>query len=204
MISGRAMIDVHRYWDKENPVALAITTDGAVGGFSSCRDVFCREEANDVALSACRRMARGRTCKVLAEGRRIVWKGPVSFADHFLLEGYPESRIVIVYWDHRTKRAYRQRAYGKVRLSTAAQQYISFQESRALGRCSGVIANFPNGDGRFRVQCDKTGAVSGDLRTENTATGRMAGTAFDVSKNNVEVVILGRHPELKRLIKKTE
>ena len=63
---------------QSNPAAFAISEDGfSSWGYYYCRDVLCKgtnQSSMYDAIKLCERRSKGKTCKIYAIGRDIIWK----------------------------------------------------------------------------------------------------------------------------------
>lgn len=69
------------YLELDSPEYFAISTNGYESGYSFCRNPPCLTEGyREVAISSCvQHSASNGSCRIYAIGRKVVWKGRVTF-----------------------------------------------------------------------------------------------------------------------------
>ena len=79
-IQPNVQLSWQRYLDHRDPIVFLVSVDGAISYSTYCKHLQCEPDPLYViAEKRCAELA-GKPCKVFAEGRTIVWQGPVAYA----------------------------------------------------------------------------------------------------------------------------
>jgi hypothetical protein len=82
-LSSKMVGYIESYKMEDSPTHFALSNDGKSSFYSLCPPTAadCIDDGGDYAIDACNRKAkkRGSECSLFAIGRKIVWKGPISY-----------------------------------------------------------------------------------------------------------------------------
>jgi hypothetical protein len=187
-LSGRTMDGFEIYLSRENPMAFAVREDGKVYNYSMCLAYSCSDDVGDIALSGCRKRARGMNCKILAFGPDVVWKGQVSYRPDPLTDQSPTDRPIFLFWhDRAVQVGDRPSVRGVARGVDKKTFELSFVKSKRFGSCKGTV---DKGESKFTVECSKMGQASD--RFELWKNGGGIGSAEDQNGRILELRIVPR------------
>lgn len=187
-LSGRTMDGFEIYLSRKTPMAFAVREDGKVYNYSMCLAYSCSDDVGDIALSGCRKRAPGMKCKILAFGRKVVWKGKVSYRPDPLTDQAPTDRPIFLFWhDRAVQVGDRPSVRGVARGVDQETFELSFVDSKRFGSCQGSVNK---ATGRFAVECSKMGQASD--RFELWENGGGIGSAEDQNGRILELRIIPR------------
>ena len=85
-ISSSTLAGFEKYKLEAEPLFFAVANDGKGFGYTQCPPYYsgCLNDNGDRARELCDRKAklRGAECFTFADGREVVWKGPVTYPDY--------------------------------------------------------------------------------------------------------------------------
>jgi len=190
-LSDRAMASFETYLSHENPSYFAVQWDGFKYGYSVCNEYSCAESVGDIALSTCRRRSKGERCFLLAVGRDIVWRGPISYRVGRFIPPNPDGRAFTFSWHPKVIQFSGRRFIRGViedgKSGPVIELKFDRRQRRFFGKCEG---NLNVETKRFDVTCSKKGSVSGSYEITESGNVGGSGTGEDAQGEIAELTII--------------
>lgn len=79
-LSQKVFTGFEKYKQYEDPLFFAVATNGSWYSFRTCSSAFCNPDVSSLAINRCEERS-GLECKIFANGRNIVWKGPITYPE---------------------------------------------------------------------------------------------------------------------------
>ncbi len=195
-----AMANLEEFLASPTPGVFAVSLGGWWIGQAPCPDGVCTEAEAQAAIRQCKRKSNEPVCKVLIQGRNLVWRGKVAYRPKYLFgkTHYPRDLPVSLVWrgaepsdtDRRPIDGNRARYWGHAHFHPNGDIILSFWPSIANGYCVGSVTNRTATQGDFGFYCTERDTASGTISLAGSGYGGGHGETTDAAGNRVEVKII--------------